>query len=124
MLAAVDLGQQVRDLGFTLDDLFGAFTDFQPSGCDIVLTLLNKQKILVPLKVEHLMMNPEDIYRAYGTTLPGHWIIVGIFSKLRRPIENNLINQLFELENGMKQATGIQRIADIIKPILIYRKIR
>ena len=111
--------------GFSLASLVTAMIKMQSNGCDIILTLNNNEKILVPIDRNFLTMKVSDILRVYGNCIPGEWIVVGIYDCTRKQVSSNTIDSAMkEVQVQMDNAFSLQRPTSVLKPIAIYRKLK
>ncbi len=95
------------------------------SGCDMVLTLRNKEKLLVPLEREFLTMNSYDIHRVFGERLPGEWIVVGVLNCVNKLNQGNALSAMLQqLEGVIKTAFEEGTYEYVLKPIAIYRRLK
>lgn len=121
----VQMPQSAVNSGLSIAGLIKMMLQFQPSGCDIILTLSNKDKILLPLEKQYLCMKSEDIRRVYGSKLPGEWNIIGVLNSARRTsTENTLDASLYEAQEKVMEALNSKRPDYVLKPIIIYRKLK
>lgn len=111
--------------GLSLSSLVCAMVKMQTNGCDIILTLNNKEQILIPIDRKFLTMRVEDILRVYGNFMPGEWNVVGIYDNVRIHSSSNTIDSAIkEVQVQMDGAFGLQKPKSVLKPIAIYRKLK
>lgn len=96
----------------------------QPSGCDMVLTLSNKDIVLVPIIKEFLTMNVVDILRVYGHNIPGEWKIIGIFNSMgKSEYSNKIFSSITTFQKEITKSFSTQP-SYVLKPIIIYRVLK
>lgn len=108
-----------------LINLINMVVKFQPNGCDFILKLPNKEHMIVPLKKEYLTMKSTDIYRIYGSNIPGTWSVMGVLNtSTKTKSENELSDMLMGVQSEIKEIFKAKTPSHILKPIAIYRKLK
>lgn len=121
----VNIPQGLANMGLSFSELIKMVLKFQPSGCDIVLTLSNKEKILLPLEKQYLSMKSEDINRVYGSKLSGEWNVIGVLNSARRTAsESPMSSALFSIQESVYGALNNALPGYVLKPVVIYRKLK
>lgn len=111
--------------GMSRSQLVNALIKMQSSGCDIILTLSNKERILIPIDRKFLTMMVEDILRVYGSIIPGEWNVIGIYDNVRTQKNDGTIGSAIkEFQSDMDKSLGLERPKSVLKPIAIYRKLK
>lgn len=120
-----DALDKIEQLGMPIENLMNAMLKMYQSGCDMVLTLRNKEKLLVPLEREFLTMNSYDIHRVFGERLPGEWIVVGVLNCVNKLNQGNALSAMLQqLEGVIKTAFEEGTYEYVLKPIAIYRRLK
>ena len=124
-LTAIDIPETFTNSNLSIFSLIKTVLQFQPSGCDAILTLSNKEKILIPIEKQYLTMKSEDINRVYGSKMSGEWNVIGILNSARRTSTDDTLNEaLFTMQNAIYEALNTTKPSYVLKPIIIYRKLK
>lgn len=102
-----------------VEDLLG----LMPLSIDLELTFESGEIINGPLKESGLSIKSDDLFRSYGTQLPGTWYTLGILDKRIKPIPsaaNQSLNSMIDLIASSMSDLYVRSPLQI-SPILIFR---
>ena len=107
-----------------VEDILG----IMPLSIDAEITLKSGQIVHGPLKESNLSIKTHDLFRAYGTQLPGNWFVLGMIDRkeevIAQPSQQNdltLYQFVDQISSGM--ATFCSSGSVQVTPILIFRTV-
>lgn len=96
-----------------------------PLSIDIEAKFDSGLSIKGPLKESCLSVKSDDLFRSYGTTLPGKWFILGIIDKnepiVVQPDNQSLYGMIDTISNGFYDLYSTSELE--ILPILVFRSV-
>lgn len=108
---------------FTLGDMMIDFINLLPYGIEFdVQTSLGENATCI-INPEQLTISESDLFRSYGSSIPGEWKILGIIDSA----ESRALNSTNEFKAGIDEAikafseTFFSTLGYVIRPITIYR---
>lgn len=112
----------VNDTIKLVESMFG----IMPLSIDIELTFDSGISVNGPIKESGLSIKSDDLFRSYGTLLPGKWYTLGIIDKRPKYLPNPNANQslyafIDQIASSMSEVYTKSMIQ--ISPILVFRSV-
>jgi hypothetical protein len=111
-----------------LFDVTDAVLEILPKNPTFVFKLRNSFEYMLPLKEHYLRHSLSTLNWAYGSKLKGDWSVFGIYSaskeKTKATDRPSPQEALWQMNESLTEFTkGLGMPADVVFPILIYRKL-
>jgi hypothetical protein len=112
---------------FTLGKLMQNIINIIPHGLEFEIVTEDRENIIAIIEEEFLTIKPNDLIRAYGDVIPNQWTIIGIIDRTNKTeikSKSQFKNGVDEVTKAFYQAMGNNENGFIIRPVVIYRKIK
>lgn len=121
----IDPNARGKNKNNTVGKTIQAFIDMIPYGLEFAVETNTNETATCIINKEHLTISPDDLFRAYGNSLPGSWTIIGLLDITENRVDDS--NQEFkgfiDIANSAFASTVLENNANVIRPIAIYRKL-
>lgn len=109
----------------TIGDMLSKAIELLPYGLEFDIETKNNKDAVCIIKENGLCISSNDILRAYGSKMPGEWVVIGILDK--REVNSRTNGNQFKSVMDSALSEFVNLIADskdnIIRPIVIYREL-
>lgn len=110
---------------FTIGSMIQEMIKLVPYGLEFGLDTINNENATCILKQEYLTISPDDLFRAYGNSIPSNWTVIGIvdISERRTQSSNNQFRSMIDDTSNAFADMVLDINTLVIRPIAIYRKL-